>query len=62
MLSLRLSYFCTDEGCKSGFAEIALECKVCEKWRKEKEKGVKHQEQQLNKGWKLLWENRNQGT
>lgn len=59
--SLRLSYLCTDEGCKSVFAKIALECKVCEKWRKEKGKAVKHQQQQLNREWKLLWENRNLG-
>lgn len=30
LLSPRLSYLCTDEGCKPGFAKIALECKVCE--------------------------------
>lgn len=61
LLSLRLSYLYTYEGCKSGFTKIGLECKVCEKWRKEKGKGVKHQEQQLDREWKLLWENRNLG-
>ena len=49
LLSRRLSYLCTDEGCKSeqglmSFAKFALECEVGEKWRKKKGKGVRHLE------------------